>query len=40
MYDGTYYVKSIVHNITPEKHTQNFTLSREGTMTLIPIVPP
>lgn len=40
MYDGTYYVKSIVHKITPDKHTQDFTLTREGTMTLIPMVPP
>ena len=40
MYDGTYYVKSITHNITPEKHTQDFVLTREGTMTMLPIVPP
>jgi len=40
MYDGTYYVKSITHEITPEKHTQSFELTREGTMTLLPLVNP
>jgi hypothetical protein len=38
MYDGTYYVKSITHKISPKMHTQDFELTREGTMTLIPIV--
>lgn len=30
-YDGLYYVDSVTHKITPERYTQEFRLSREGT---------
>lgn len=30
-YDGLYYVASVTHTITPERYTQAFRLSREGT---------
>ncbi len=41
-YDGIYYVKSVTHNITiqPASYTQQFTLSREGTGSLLPVVRP
>ena len=29
-YDGLYYVKKVVHNLTTGTYTQNFTLVREG----------
>jgi hypothetical protein len=39
-YDGLYYVKTVTHNISKGRYTQNFSLSREGTGTLTPFVPP
>ncbi|HNP72069.1 MAG TPA: hypothetical protein PKK15_13200 [Kouleothrix sp.] len=33
-YDGDYYVRSVTHEITPERYTQRFRLSREGPGTL------
>jgi hypothetical protein len=39
-YDGLYYVKSVTHNISKGKYTQNFSLSREGTGTTTPFVLP
>jgi len=39
-YDGNYYVRSVTHRITRGEYTQNFTLSREGTGTLLPVVRP
>ncbi len=37
-YDGFYYVKSVVHRIRKGEYTQSFTLSREGTGALLPVV--
>jgi hypothetical protein len=34
-YDGTYYVQQVIHRISPEKYNQMFTLTREGTGSLI-----
>jgi hypothetical protein len=39
-YDGPYYVRSVSHSIRKGSHTQGFTLSREGTMALLPVVLP
>ncbi|MCI0435108.1 MAG: hypothetical protein L0271_15920 [Gemmatimonadetes bacterium] len=39
-YDGFFYVRSVTHRITRGSYTQSFTLSREGTMTLVPAVVP
>ena len=39
-YDGLYYVKSVTHNISKGRYTQSFSLSREGTGTTTPLVPP
>jgi hypothetical protein len=39
-YDGLYYVKSVTHNISKGRYTQNFGLSREGTGTTTPFVLP
>jgi hypothetical protein len=39
-YDGLYYVKSVTHNISRGRYTQNFSLSREGTGTTTPFVLP
>jgi hypothetical protein len=39
-YDGLYYVKSVTHNIKRGAYTQNFTLAREGLISLTPIVIP
>ncbi len=39
-YDGNYYVKSVTHNLSRGEYTQNFTLSREGTRPLFPLVRP
>ncbi|WP_189932105.1 hypothetical protein [Streptomyces sulfonofaciens] len=33
-YDGDYYVKSVTHNLRPGSYQQNFTLSREGLVSL------
>ena len=37
-YNGIYYVRRVTHNIEPGKYTQSFTLSREGTGSLLPVV--
>lgn len=37
-YDGQYYVKSVTHNIARGTYTQNFSVSREGTRPLAPVV--
>jgi len=39
-YDGDYDVKSVTHNIRKGEYKQRFTLSREGTGTLTPLVRP
>lgn len=39
-YDGFYYVRRVTHNFTREDYTQSFTISREGTGTLLPAVIP
>lgn len=39
-YDGNYYVRSVTHDISPGSYTQSFTLSREGTGALLPVVLP
>jgi hypothetical protein len=39
-YDGNYYVRRVTHSIAPGEYTQRFTLSREGTGTLVPVVCP
>jgi hypothetical protein len=41
-YDGLYYVKKVTHKIDVQKYTytQDFTLTREGTGSLFPVVPP
>jgi len=38
-YDGIYYVHRVTHNITPGSYKQRFTLSREGTGSLLPALP-
>lgn len=37
-HDGLYYVRRVTHEIEVGKYTQEFTLSREGTGTLLPVV--
>jgi hypothetical protein len=39
-YDGNYYVKSVTHNLKRGSYTQNFTLNREGLVSLTPAVVP
>jgi hypothetical protein len=39
-YDGFYYVRKVKHVITPNEYTQEFTISREGTGALLPVVVP
>src|SRR2546430_5857059 len=39
-YDGLYYVKSVTHNLKRGSYTQNFTLNREGLVSLVPTVVP
>lgn len=39
-YDGLYYVKSVTHNLQRGGYTQNFTLAREGLISLTPVVRP
>lgn len=39
-HDGLYYVRRVTHEIEPGKYTQDFTLSREGTGPLLPLVRP
>jgi hypothetical protein len=39
-FDGTYYVKSVTHNITRGSHKQSFSLAREGLTPRFPLVVP
>jgi len=39
-YDGMYYVNSVTHNIKPGEYKQNFSLSRDGLISLTPRVIP
>jgi hypothetical protein len=39
-YDGTYYVKRVTHTITRGDYKQSFSVSREGTGALLPVVQP
>jgi hypothetical protein len=41
-YDGLYYVSKVAHqiDITSNAYTQDFTITREGTGSLLPLVPP
>jgi hypothetical protein len=39
-FDGTYYVKSVTHNIQKGQYRQHFTLTREGIGALSPVVIP
>ncbi len=39
-HDGFYYVRRVTHQIEVGKYTQDFTLSREGTGALLPVVRP
>ena len=39
-YDGLYFVKSVTHALQPGSYTQNFTLAREGLVSLTPTVIP
>ncbi|MEW6734489.1 MAG: hypothetical protein AB1489_24405 [Acidobacteriota bacterium] len=38
-FDGLYYVKSVTHNIKPGEYKQNFTLTRNGLISITPKVP-
>ncbi len=39
-YDGLYYVRRVTHSIQRGEYTQKFSLSREGTGSLLPVLPP
>ena len=39
-YDGLYYVRRVTHSIQRGDYTQRFSLSREGTGSLLPVLPP
>jgi hypothetical protein len=39
-HDGLYYVKQVTHSITRGRHTQEFTLTREGVGSITPVVRP
>lgn len=39
-YDGLYYVESVSHSIKRGEYKQNFTLSRDGVVSLTPVVVP
>jgi hypothetical protein len=39
-FDGLYYVKSVTHNISKGRYNQSFSLSREGTGPVLPVVLP
>jgi hypothetical protein len=39
-YDGFYFVRSVTHSIRKGSYTQSFTLSREGTGAMLPVVVP
>ena len=38
-YDGLYYVQSVTHNIMRGQYKQSFSLSRDGLISLTPVVP-
>ena len=38
-YDGLYYVQSVTHDIKRGEYKQNFSLSRDGLISLTPVVP-
>jgi len=38
-YDGLYYVKSVTHTIGRDSYRQKFTITREGTISTVPMVP-
>jgi hypothetical protein len=38
-YDGLYYVRTVTHNIKRGEFKQSFTLSRDGLVSLTPVVP-
>jgi hypothetical protein len=38
-FDGLYYVKSVTHNIKRGEYKQNFTLTRNGLISTVPMVP-
>jgi hypothetical protein len=38
--DGIYYVKRVTHRITRGEYTQRFTLTREGSGSITPVVIP
>ncbi|HEX6288345.1 MAG TPA: hypothetical protein VFZ66_04100 [Herpetosiphonaceae bacterium] len=39
-YNGNYYVRRVTHQIQRDRYTQSFTISREGTGALLPVVRP
>jgi hypothetical protein len=39
-YDGLYYVESVTHNLKRGEYKQNFTLSRDGVVSPLPVVMP
>jgi hypothetical protein len=39
-YDGLYYVDSVTHNLKRGEYKQSFTLTRDGTLSLTPVVIP
>lgn len=39
-YDGLYYVKSVTHTIKPGEYKQQFTLARNGLVSITPVVVP
>ena len=39
-YDGFYYVRRVTHRLKPGEYRQSFTLSRDGTGALLPVVVP
>ena len=38
-FDGLHYVKSVTHNLKPGEYKQSFTLSRNGLLSTVPLVP-
>ncbi len=38
-YDGLYYVNRVTHDLKPESYKQTFSLSRDGLISPIPVVP-
>jgi len=38
-YDGLYYVRRVTHSFQRGEYTQRFYLSREGTGSLLPLLP-